>query len=341
MHRLLHRSWFGLVALLCVALPVQAALSGDAAVDGGHRVDQEHLLPLPLILRSLPLLNDLVPSIEPAAASADDVFDTPLDAAPDSDGSDIYFTATSSQGAGVFHVSAAGGEAAAITAGAPLSMPVGLTLSGDDQTIFVADEGAIYRVPASGGSPVAVAGTEDTAPQGLEVGQENGTEMLYFSGVDPSDGEPAVIKVPAAGGTLSVLFKGAPLVEPGGVAVSGDGSVYVVDRAAGTGGLGAVFRIAHGGIFPIAGEFRAGDPAGVALTLDGSLLLVSSLSIDQDSSQVLVIDLRNGQQGIVDKVVSANGGSGGLHRARQANILAWCGVTRPGGAEGTVYRIGL
>ncbi len=341
MRWLLHRSWLGLVALLCVSLPVAAAPPGDAAVDTGPRADQEHLLPLPLILRSLPLLNDLVPSIEPAAASADGGFDTPLDATPDADGSDIYFTAAGSQGAGVFRVPAAGGEVVPLWTGAPLSMPMGLTISGDDRTLYIADSGGIFSLPASGGSPVAVSGTENTAPQGIEAIQEGGAEFLYFTGAIPGSGAPAVMKVAAGGGLISILFQGAPLVEPGGVAVSQDGIVYVADRAASGGGLGSVFHIENGGIATVAGHFRAGSPAGIALTLDESLLLVSSLHIDQDSSQVLVVNLAGGYEGIVDKVVSANGGSGGLHRARQSNILAWCGVTRPGGTEGTVYRIGL
>ena len=82
-----------------------------------------------------------------------------------------------------------------------------------------------------------------------------------------------------------------------------------------------------------------GDPAGIALTLDESLLLVSALETNRDSSMVLVIDLATLRLGVVNQVIGANIGSGGLHRAQGRNLLAWCGVTVGGG--GIVYRVEL
>jgi DNA-binding beta-propeller fold protein YncE len=184
-----------------------------------------------------------------------------------------------------------------------------------------------------------VTGTEHTRPRGLAVVQENGVELLYFTGIDPSDDQPAVMKVAAAGGPLTVLAKGSPLVEPVGVTVAADGVVYVTDQAAGGDGLGSVFRIREGTVETLATRIRTGDPAGIALTLDESLLLVSALATDRDSSIVLVIDLAQGRQGIINQVIGANIGSGGLHRAQRRNLLAWCGVTS--GGEGVVYRVEL
>ena len=78
--------------------------------------------------------------------------------------------------------------------------------------------------------------------------------------------------------------------------------------------------------------------AGVALTLDESLLLVSALDVTFGTSQVLVINLATQEQGIVNKSIGVNHASGGLHRAHNRNFMAWCGVTA-GGGGGLVYRV--
>ena len=75
-----------------------------------------------------------------------------------------------------------------------------------------------------------------TAPRGLTLIRENNADMIYFTGAAPADGQPAVMKVPASGGELTVLEKGGQLVTPVGIAVNGAGVVYVADA-------GAVFRV--------------------------------------------------------------------------------------------------
>jgi sugar lactone lactonase YvrE len=296
---------------------------------------------LPISFKTLPLLNDAVPTIVPAASSSS-AFTLPLDAAPSPDGSTIYFTATSAQGPKVLRVAAAGGPVDTLTVGAPLRTPLGLALSSDGQTIYIADtdansSGLLYSLPVAGGAGAPLPGSAFTAPRGIEVAQENGVDLLYFTGIDPSTGAPAVLVLPASGEPLGVIARGAPLVEPVGVAIAQDGTLYIADRAAGGNGLGSVFRIRGGQVERLATGFRAGNPAGVALTLDEKLLLVSTLDRRRDRSQVLVINLASGQQGIVTKVVEANMGSGGLHRAHAQTAMAWCGITS--GTQGTVYRI--
>lgn len=321
---------------------------------------------LPMISQGYLLFNDAVSAFEPAASSG--VFDQAFDATPDPDGNLIYFTATSAQGPGLFRVPATGGEVTTITVGIPLTLPSGLAINPSGEMLYIADteaevahsetmmistaavrsshsEGAIFRLPTSdavatsGAVATIVTGTEHTMPRGLEVVQQNGAELIYFTGIDPNDDLPAVMKVAADGGPITLIAKGPPLVEPVGVTVDANGVVYVTDQAAGGNGLGSVFRITEGNVETLVARVRTGEPAGIALTLDESLLLVSALETNRDSSIVLVIDLAQGRQGIINEVIGANIGSGGLHRAHNHNIMAWCGVTTGGG--GVVYRVEL
>ncbi|MFN8487511.1 MAG: hypothetical protein U0350_07970 [Caldilineaceae bacterium] len=316
---------------------------------------------LPIASKPYPLLNDIVNVIEPAAQGG--VFNTPLDATPDPAGTKIYFTAKSAHGAGVFSVPITGGNAVSITVGTPFSVPTGLAMSMNGQMIYVADpsvpmpstivasggnqvkqavtKGALFRVPATGGTPQVIAGTERTSPRGLEVGQEKGEDMIYFLGNNPSNGEPAVMKIPASGGALTILHQGAPFVNPGGVSLNRANAVWLVtDDAASGNGLGSIFRLdANGQITTLADHVLMGKPAGVALTFDESAALVSTLDPNTGTSQVLVINMTTGEQGIMNKVINVNHASGGLHRARNSTVMAWCGVTAGSGGQGIVFRV--
>jgi DNA-binding beta-propeller fold protein YncE len=110
------------------ALPVQAAPPQAAPV-----------LYLPIIQKERLDLNAAVSAIEPAATGSATTFHTPLDATPDPDGNQIYFTAMSSRGAGVFRVPAAGGTVVTLTVGLPVTTPVGIAVSTDGNTLYLAD----------------------------------------------------------------------------------------------------------------------------------------------------------------------------------------------------------
>lgn len=339
-----------IVLAVIPASPIQASPRQEAGV-----------IYLPVIRLAPLILNDAVNAIEPAAVGSIDGFHTPMDATPDPDGNTIYFTALSAQGAGVFSVPASGGAVATLTVGAPLTTPVGLVVSIDGQTIYVADTqavitgtasvtgtGAIFSLPSLGGAPTPITGTAHTAPHGLTVVQENNVDMIYFTGSAPEDGQPAVMKIPASGGVLTVIEKGGQLVEPVGIAVNKNGVIYVADQRAAGNGLGTLFQFnpaAHDGrnnhAERLADNIRMGDPAGITLTLDESLLLISSLDTFAGTSQVLVVNTTTGAQGIVNKVIGAKRASGGLHRAHHKNVIAWCGVTAGSGGQGTVFRVTL
>jgi DNA-binding beta-propeller fold protein YncE len=261
-----------------------------------------------------------------------DSFSAPWDATPDSEGKMIYFTATSHNGAGVFAVPEGGGAVKPLAIGTPFVMPLGIAMSTNNKTVYVADPwsagadgNGIFAVPADGGKPTLLKGTQATMPRGIEVVSENGTDQIYFTGISLSDGLPAVLKIPVVGAdNATVVAKGAPLSAPSGLAIAKDGTVYVLDRLAGGNGLGQVLRIKDDKIDKIADQIRSGgELAGLTLLLDESTLLVSELEEQKGTAQVLVIDLSTMKTSLITRVINENLAAGGLHRAHSVNIFAW------------------
>jgi DNA-binding beta-propeller fold protein YncE len=295
--------------------------------------------PTPAPMGELPLLNQLVESVEPVA-QAGELFNIPFDATPDPAGDTIYFTADGPQGPGVFAVTA-DGTITPLATGAPLVNPLGIAISHDGQTLYVADPGAtqgdgeLFTLPITGGEPMPLAGATGATPRNLEIVREEGMDAVYFTGNNPADGTPAVLRLTTDGLGHTVVAQGAPLVDPQGVAVTAEGVVYVADGQAGGDGLAAVFKIADGQIESITSGFRTGVLAGATLTQDEGALLVSALHSERDSAQVLVIVLADGSQGLINAVIEANDGSGGVHRAHASDVLAWADLSN----GGSVYKI--
>ena len=282
--------------------------------------------------------NDTIASADVATQGGN--FSAPRDSIPNPNASVIYFTAKMPEGNGVLQVPASGGEAKKLVAGSPFVAPRGIEMSGDGKQIFVADPeaNAIFVTAVSDGTTAALRGTNGTTPRGLAVIQENGTETLYFTGNAPNDGQPALFKIPTMGADIAtIVAKGAPLVMPDGLAVTQAGTVYVSDLAAAGNSLGSVFRLNGTTLTKISDNLKLGNPAGIALTLDDSVLLVSSLNREKGSDQVLLIALASQQTGIVTQVVEANHAAGGVHRARNVNVFSW--IDSEGGGQGIVYRI--
>lgn len=278
--------------------------------------------------RPLAVRNDAISQIERIAEPG--LFETAWDATPDPEAELVYFTATRPDGAGIFRVPATGGDEEVVAFGEPLVQPIAIVMGRDGQMLYVADPsasdgGQILTIPVEGGAVTPLAGTQGTMPRGLEIVSEEGVDLLYFSGVDPVDGQPAVMKLTLSSGEISIVFKGAPLVEPGGLAVTHEGTVYVADRLASGSNLGSVFQIVGGEITSIADSMRMGNPVGAALTIDEAILVVSAMDSRRDSAQVLLIVLASQDKLILNKVVGANSGSGGVHRAHNRNVFAWAG----------------
>ena len=129
-----------------------------------------------------------------------------------------------------------------------------------------------------------------------------------------------------------IVYKGAPLNTPDGIAVAPDGTVYVSDRASAGADMGQVFKIAGGKISALVQSVRTGNPAGIALTKDGTVLLVSAMQADGKSDQVLVVNTATGESNSVTDVVGQNDAAGGVHRAYNSNLFSWADRTcRPKG----------
>lgn len=59
---------------------------------------------------------------------------------------------------------------------------------------------------------------------------------------------------------------------------------------------------------------------------------MSALDVDRDSAQVLLVKLDTLDKLAVTKVISANHGSGGVHRAHNTDVFAWADnmIQKPG-----------
>jgi DNA-binding beta-propeller fold protein YncE len=295
----------------------------------------------------LPINNAVVAAVEPLGYPG--VFTAAWDAALSPDAQTVYFVGSGPQGPGVFQVPGDGGDVTVLAAGEPLADPTGVAVSLDGAMVYVADgkavlgQGAVLAVDPADGTVAVVAGSQGTAARGLSTAKVGDTEYIYFVGARSEDGAPAVYRIAAGGGQAELLAAGAPLVEPVGVTATSDGTVYVVDRLAGGGGLAAVFRIAGGEITTVATGLRTGERvAGAALTGDEQVLLVSAMAPDRPSAQVLGIVLGSGDKFVVTKEVEQHPGSGGVHRAAGSNTFVWAdsgGGVRPPRCSPCVMRI--
>jgi hypothetical protein len=232
-------------------------------------------------------------------------------------------------------------------AGADLVSPLDIEASLDQKSLFIADyaggargTGAILHVSTSGDSQATLA--DGWSPRSVTLGPD---EALYFSGVDPDTGEPGVFRL--RGDAVEPVYVGSPLVDPSGIAVFRDGRVLVADtRLLDGGALLADVTASEAGVVLIDGGrasvfatgFATGFPAGVALTLDESTLIISGQGPDR-SDTVYLVDVaapREAPRVVQDAFSSERDSSAGLKRAHDANTFIWSSLSFNGG---TVFRI--
>jgi len=240
-----------------------------------------------------------------------------------------------------------GKEPSVLYSGDLLQNPLDLDISKDGTSIFVADSvhldengesdgGAVLTFPIDGGEPVASA--VGYTPRAVTVADSG---EVYFSGADPETGERGVFEL--TGDAVEVVHVGAPLVDPSGIAVFGDGRILVADTSFSDGedstiaSRAAVLSIDAGDVSLFASGFETGYPAGLALTRDDAVLIVSGQGPDS-SNIVFLFDTADPQAEptLETAFASQMWSSGGLHRAHGENRFAWCDKTAEGG---TIYSI--
>jgi hypothetical protein len=272
-------------------------------------------------------------------------FRSPFDSTPSPDGEVIYFVALTPEGeSGVFKAPC-NSAITQLAAGEPLVSPFNIAVSTDGTSVYVVDpgaegpndeEGMIFKVPADGGAPTPVAGTEGTRPRGLELRDEGSGDTIYFTGIDPTDGEPGVFSIPAGGGQITAMAKGAPFRDPGGVALTADGTAYVTDTDAGEDRLANVIAVVPGEAPSVlASGIEVGFPAGVALTTDDSTVIVSAYDRSTDTDAVFFIDVASKGITPFTQGIDTFTESGGLHRAKNASVFSWCDSSAQG--TGTIF----
>jgi hypothetical protein len=293
-----------------------------------------------------------------AAANAPASFSQPRAGVPLGDGS-IAFLATleavsdeerAGTGAriGVWLQPAQGGAPSVLYAGDKLVNPFDIDASLDGKTLYVADvaggaegRGAILSLAASGGEPTEV--VSGWAPRGVTVASD---DRVYFSGIDDTTGESGVFLL--AGAAVSRVFAGAPLVDPSGIAVLKDGGALVSDTRLFDGlsdgttitnaSEAGVVLIKDGQASIFATGFVTGYPAGIALTVDDTALIISGQGPDH-SDTVYIVDVANPKAPptvVTDTFSAFQDSSAGLKRAHDSNTFIWASLAANGG---TIYEI--
>ncbi|HEY5947320.1 MAG TPA: hypothetical protein VIV40_17570 [Kofleriaceae bacterium] len=272
-------------------------------------------------------------SVEKVASQG---FTSPTDAVASVDGREFYFAAydIENQPALFRTPSTAGGTADKLASGDPLESPLGLVLSCDGKTLYVADiggeAGAVLSIGTSGGVLTDLAVTGIVRPGGLAMGPDC---MTLFATGRTDDGMPGLFKISIAGGAATPVWIGEPLMSPSGVHVDEAGVAWVMDhRAAGEQGEGVLFAIPQDGSAAnaVISDLRMGTFGGVSLVAGGGTAVMPTLDAD-GHGQLTSVEIASGmtQQLATPELVDP----AGLRTARGAGVFAV--VDSEGGA---IYR---
>jgi len=262
-------------------------------------------------------------------------FSSPTDAVASPDGREFYFAAhDDANEPAIFKVAASGGTAEAMASGDPLETPLGLVLSCDGKTLFVADiggeNGGVLSLATSGGAVSDLGATGLVRPGGLAMGPD--CKTLFATG-RTDDGQPALFKLATTGGVATAVWVGEPLESPTGLHVDGDGVAWVMDhRAAGASGEGVLFAIPEDGSAAkeVISDLRMGTFGGVSLTAGGGVAVMPTVDAE-GHGQLTSVEIASGemQQLATPDLLDPSG----LRTARRAAVFAV--VDSEGGA---IYR---
>jgi hypothetical protein len=253
-------------------------------------------------------------------------FASPTDAVSSPDGSTFFFGGFTDPGGdpAIFRVaSSPGATATAIATGEPLGVPIGLVMSCDGATLFIADAGGdsgpLFSLGTAGGAPTDMLATGASRLTGLAMGPE--CDRLYATG-RTTDGQPALFTFGLTGGGATVVYAGAPLVSPTGVHVDEDGVAWVMDHNAfGDVGEGVLFAITPDGSSAsvVVDDLQMGTPGGVSLTAGGGTAVMPTLDA-AGNVQLTAVSIESGE--ISQLPATGMIAPAGLRTAREAGVFA-------------------
>lgn len=280
-----------------------------------------------------------------ASAIGGNRFGLPLDATMSPDGKTAYFTALTPEGNPAILTSdaPAQGEPRVLAEGFPLVSPLGIDISSDGQTLVVADaaadfgsdQGRLFILPVGGGLPSVLAGSAGFQPKQLVVVSESAHDVVYFTGQTADHGR-GIFKIPLAGGTVVALAQGEPWIDPSGIAVASNGDVYVLDI---NNGQARLLKLTGDSIAEVVGDLRVGYPAGVALSQDEKVILISALDAKKGTDAVARVDLSHPQEApeMLGSGIDGFNEPAGLKRAKNVDTYIWADSAANG--QGTVFVI--
>jgi hypothetical protein len=311
------------------------------------------------VLAGCPPPHDFKTLAPAAKASTNTDFSSPLDATLSPDGKMAYFIAIvpeiSSEvsetpmpaRAGIFSTPIGSeGSNTLLASGDPLASPINLDITADGKTLIIADtaagageadHGLLFTLSASGGSLEVVDSTVGYRARGMSVVNQDWKDTAYFTGNDPADGMAGVFALDIKTGSVSTVSKSELFADPSGLVVADNGDIYVVDTQTG-GALANVIKIPKGmDAEELLTDLRVGYPAGIAMSKDQQILIISALDPVTGKDVVLRRDLKANNTEAFNAGISEFEESAGLHRAKDVESYVWADSRANGG--GTVYVI--
>ena len=253
-------------------------------------------------------------------------FQSPTDAVSSPDGKTFYFSAYDDEkNPAIFRVSSEpGATAEAIAVGEPLDHPIGLVMSCDGATLYIADigdeNGNIFALSTTaGGTPQNLNATGIIRPSGLAMRSD--CKTIHATGRTEA-GEPALFSISTEGGVATTVYKGAPLISPTGLHVDDQGVSWVMDhRAPGANGEGVLFAIPADGSAAneVVSNLLMGTTGGVSLTAGGGTAVMPTKDAD-GNGQLTSVNIASGE--MVQLAAPEMIDPSGLRTARKAGVFA-------------------
>lgn len=254
-------------------------------------------------------------------------FTSPTDAVASPDGKTFYFAAYTDdelKAPTIFKTSSEPGSAAEILAtGDPMQAPIGLVMSCDGATLYIADmggdDGAVFSTPTDGGAITDLGVTGIIRPSGMAMDAD--CKTMHLTG-RTDDARPALFSLSIDGGAASLVYGGDPLVSPSGLHIDTDGVSWVMDHlAAGANGEGVLWAIPKDGstVTEVASDLRMGTPGGVSLTAGGGTAVIPTRD-HEGAAQLTTVNIKTGE--LLQLAAPDMQDPAGLRTARKAGVFA-------------------